>query len=407
MNQCSELNNEGIQGPTLTKEPINFSQIILHDPELRTQHLQSYHVYKITSIPFSMDGVYRRYSDFKLLYEALMILFPGVMIPSLPPKKLFGSTNETFVFKLRKPGLEHFLNYIQQIPILCESIPFQMFITRPEPYNELHKDIKLLVDERTYQSILADINHYYPKVISQNIPPTADRDIQTFYEFLKAQESKFQELTEACSKLAHITLDSSNLIHTMCKSLSNVYNIENDKLGTKNASRQTSVLDIFFQWHIDTKNVKDSYFEDLLQCFDYELCNIRSMLDLLAFRESMQNKYLKTKTKSLKWSEIATKCNTDKLRQQREHDMQVEVEEYSILQAITKLILFNEFNKSWRERIKEFKINMVHFAQAQGTYSQRLYQNWSPLASITLQSSSSSTSSSSSSSTTNIIEEKK
>lgn len=361
--------------------PVVFSQIVVHEPEIRSQRFSSYHVYKITSTPSVVDHVYRRYSDFIWLSETLVSLFPGIFVPSLPPKKAFGSGDEKYLLGLRRPALERFLNRILTTPILVESVPFQMFIARAHTFEDGQKDIKKLISDRNTQATLSAFQHYYPSVITHPLPTTADQDIQGLYEFLKQEDTRLTELTEQTSALANTISHSINHLNVIGMSLQNVYNAEKGYPNLPNPSRPDNVLENFTQWHVDLKESEDSYSSHLVRHFSHELEDTKNFLSLIASREAMRSKYEKTKAKSLKWADPAAKCDTDKLRTQRELDIRAEEEESSTLDAVTKLILFSEFNKVWSERMVEFKSNMIQFAQAQGTYAQRGYQNWSPLAS--------------------------
>lgn len=92
-----------------------FDKILVGEPELQGGLLSKYHVYKIQTEPPSGPGVPRRYSHFDWLRECLVKSFPGVFVPPLPPKKLLGKGDDTFLAE-RRSDLEHFLNRIRLSP---------------------------------------------------------------------------------------------------------------------------------------------------------------------------------------------------------------------------------------------------------------------------------------------------
>ena len=73
---------------------------------------KSYINYLISTSPFNYQ-VRRRYSDFEWLRNALLILYPGNILPPIPRKKynVVDRFNEIETEK-RKKGLEIFLNYL-------------------------------------------------------------------------------------------------------------------------------------------------------------------------------------------------------------------------------------------------------------------------------------------------------
>lgn len=373
----SQGNPDSVGGNT----PVVFSQIVVHEPEVRSARFSSYHTYKITSTPSVVDHVYRRYTDFVWLSESLHTLFPGIFVPPIPPKKTFGAADEKYISGLRRPGLERFLNRIISTPILVESIPFQMFICRAHTFEDGQKEIKKLISDRNVQATLAAFQHYYPSVITHPLPTTVDQDVQGLNEFLKQEETRLTELVDHSTTLSQTVSQSISTLNVIGMSFQNLYNAEKGYPNLPNPSRHDGVLENFTQWHVDLKESEDAFTSNLVRHFTHELDDTKVFLELVHLRESLRTKYEKTKAKSLKWADPSAKCDSDKLRTQRELEIRAEEEESSVLDAVTKLILFSEFNKTWSERMVEFKTNMIQFAQSQGTYAQRGYQNWSPLAS--------------------------
>jgi len=105
----------------------NVTNVTVGEPEIRGGALTKHHVYKITATPNSgVDHVFRRYRDFDWLRSVLAKTFPGVFIPPLPPKKIIGNQDDSFVHE-RRFDIERCLNRICQVPALATSIPFQVF----------------------------------------------------------------------------------------------------------------------------------------------------------------------------------------------------------------------------------------------------------------------------------------
>jgi hypothetical protein len=71
--------------------------------------------------------VWRRYNDFRWLYETLCIRYPGTIIPPLPAAKAFGNLDFSFI-KERKAELEFFIQSIVTHPILQKSFFLKIFL---------------------------------------------------------------------------------------------------------------------------------------------------------------------------------------------------------------------------------------------------------------------------------------
>ena len=105
---------------------------------------KSYINYLITTIPFNYQ-VRRRYSDFEWLRNALLILYPGNILPPIPRKKynVVDRFNEIETEK-RKKGLEIFLNYLLNDSLIRNCSLLEDFLKlNEENFNNMKKNVKL------------------------------------------------------------------------------------------------------------------------------------------------------------------------------------------------------------------------------------------------------------------------
>ncbi|XP_051933022.1 PX domain-containing protein kinase-like protein isoform X1 [Hippocampus zosterae] len=82
--------------------------------------------------------VIRRYSDFDVLNNSLMVC--GVSLP-LPPKKLIGNMDREFIAE-RQRGLQTYLDTVTQHPLLCVALPVKKFLD-PNNYSSNYTEIAL------------------------------------------------------------------------------------------------------------------------------------------------------------------------------------------------------------------------------------------------------------------------
>jgi hypothetical protein len=83
--------------------------------------------YKV--VAFDRQGEFnclRRYSDFEALREAWKKRITGLYFPFLPPKKIFGNTEQSHLEE-RCFLLEQFLRKVYKIPYLLNSEEFAVF----------------------------------------------------------------------------------------------------------------------------------------------------------------------------------------------------------------------------------------------------------------------------------------
>uniref|UniRef100_A0A674N2I8 PX domain containing serine/threonine kinase n=1 Tax=Takifugu rubripes TaxID=31033 RepID=A0A674N2I8_TAKRU len=82
--------------------------------------------------------VTRRYSDFDLLNNSLMVCGIGLL---LPPKKLIGNMDREFIAE-RQRGLQAYLDSVTQHPLLSCSLPVKKFLD-PNSYSANYTEIAL------------------------------------------------------------------------------------------------------------------------------------------------------------------------------------------------------------------------------------------------------------------------
>ena len=91
----------------------------------------SYLIYDITTAKLNWF-VNRRYSDFVWLREILISLFPTVLIPQLPKKKIGNRRFEDDFVEKRLKGLQNFLDEVLKNEILKTAEPLKTFLSLTE-----------------------------------------------------------------------------------------------------------------------------------------------------------------------------------------------------------------------------------------------------------------------------------
>ena len=101
--------------------------------------LKKYTAY-VVETPARGWRVLRRYKHFDWLYQQLSEAFSFRLVPTLPERKFFGRFAKNFIAR-RRAGLESFLNFIANHPIMCRSWALEAFLTT--------------MDKREWEAIMA------------------------------------------------------------------------------------------------------------------------------------------------------------------------------------------------------------------------------------------------------------
>ena len=104
--------------------------------------MNAYIAYKVNSSRTTTDAssfsVARRFSDFAWLREQLLRIFPGCIVPAMPPKAIKYTTNQledSFV-KRRAAGLQKFLIGVAQHAELRDSAHLSSFLEVRRDFQE-------------------------------------------------------------------------------------------------------------------------------------------------------------------------------------------------------------------------------------------------------------------------------
>jgi sorting nexin-1/2 len=109
--------------------------------ELKKQALGDYHEYPITGCDSNGDIlVLRRFNHFFEFRQALVMKYPGLYIPPLPPKKVTGKSEE-FTLTERQHFLDLFLKECANLKYLSQSQELNTFLHAPK---DLAKELEKL-----------------------------------------------------------------------------------------------------------------------------------------------------------------------------------------------------------------------------------------------------------------------
>ncbi len=127
----------------------------------------------------SFEGM-RRYNEFFTLRTILCQRWPGLFVPSIPPKKAVGNKDVFFIVE-RRYFLERFLKQMSQFSILLNSEEFRIF-ARPELTGG-HPDIQAQLSKLSKLSSDDISKRFYDGFGMNDVMFKAAADKQQDYEY--------------------------------------------------------------------------------------------------------------------------------------------------------------------------------------------------------------------------------
>lgn len=363
---------ENLERPQRTSEA---RVLTILAPEERKSNFKTYLVYPISAEP-PIPGVVtvsRRYSDFKWLHDILCQQYPGMFIPPLPPKKLFGNFDEAFVEE-RRVDLERFLNRLEQIPALSENLCFTMFLRRPEAsFKDGCKEVmdgiddSILFKTQTLQTLFPDLH-------AEELHEEAEQDlvrIKEFFDKTKAQLNTVHQCSIDVLQSYSSAKNESLLLHN---NLSELYHVEQNYPYRDSPSR-LNVADEFQQWaNFHTK--QERYFKrHILRNIRYELQDVEAILNELQRVTDIQNQYNKAHSKAESWRNYEKELSA-KEEVKKNEQLEAESQLKELLDIAIKIVLLNDVENIWRNKIEAFKRDMYEYSNKALQYYNEIADVW-------------------------------
>lgn len=149
----------------------------------------------------------RRYNDFFTFREVLSKRWPGIYIPGIPPKKLFGKNDRTTIH-LRNRTLNKFCAKISNIPFFAESEEFKIFINPNLPDTEVTKTLTNL-QNYNYQNILNNYEKFFYEYsnsqgeFNDNVYQQFNSYLDSWLKLIKLYKDKIYSYAEERSNYTH------------------------------------------------------------------------------------------------------------------------------------------------------------------------------------------------------------
>jgi hypothetical protein len=303
-------------------------------------------------------------------------MFPGIFVPPIPPKRMFGGKDDAFIEQIRRPGLERFLYRCSKIPILAESLPFQAFVTLTHSFDVSQKTIAKLLSQRRHEHYIKTYEYYFPLVLQQELPTSIDNDFLALVDFSKQKEAQLTDLATVAGELEATVAKQVKLLGKLTTGLSNSKDLEDGFQFTPTQVTKASTLDCFGMWSTELTKSEPHFGANLFAQYVQELEDTQSFIALLSTRKSLRSTADKSQQRALSWDAPNVKCQTDKQRTQRAVDIQTSEDDRQLSVFVDKIVWFQQFQGFWENLVNEYNANMIHFATSQSNYTRNLYHNF-------------------------------
>ena len=297
-----EKSKKFIQCQTLEKSKISDIEVksIISNPRKINDSLlkNSYLLYDITT-PKLNWFVNRRYSDFIWLREILISLFPTVLIPQLPKKKIGNRRFEEDFVQKRLKGLQHFLDEILTNELLKTSDPLITFLSFSER-GFFEQQMKVLTPKNINVDSILGIKSFTGKIQVADLENEQLANSKSYFNsvemFFKAQEDEIKNIKN--------NLNDYNIhMVEVCKHLEQMENgfSRLSQFYTR-ANLAKDICNVFEQYQIFFKNWKRIQINQtsiirnkLIEYFKYIKNKGLSLIELIKKQNDVQGEYNKIK----------------------------------------------------------------------------------------------------------------
>ena len=297
-----EKNKKEIQCQILEKSKISDIEVksIISNPRKINDSLlkNSYLIYDITT-PKLNWFVNRRYSDFVWLREILISLFPTVLIPQLPKKKIGNRRFEEDFVQKRLKGLQSFLDEILKNEVLKTSDPLITFLSFSER-GFFEQQMKVLTPKNINVDSILGIKSFTGKIEVADLENDQFNNSKTYFtsveNFFTAQEDELRNIKN--------NLNEYNIhMVEVCKHLEQMENgFSRLSQFYSKANLAKDICNVFEQYQIFFKNWKRIQINQtsiirnkLIEYFKYIKNKGLSLIELIKKQNEVQNDYNKIK----------------------------------------------------------------------------------------------------------------
>jgi sorting nexin-7/30/sorting nexin-8 len=352
-----------IKSPILQKSKISNIEIksIISNPRKINESLvkNSYLLYDITT-PKMNWYVNRRYSDFLWLREILSSMFPTILLPQLPKKKIGNRRFENDFVEKRIKGLQDFLDEILKNEIIKTAEPLISFLSLTER-GFFEQQMKLLTPKILNIDNIGSIGSFEGKI---EVADMEDEQYNNNKNYFNSVETFFNLSAEEIKNIKS-NLKEYNI--NMILASQNLEQVENGfcRLNQfyNKANLAKDICNVFEQYQIFFKNWKrlqinqtEIIRKKLNNYFNYIRNKGNSLVELIKKQNELQSDYNKMKENLLNKKENLWK------------KMEINKWEMNQMTQIDSVLLFRDKNYAFSKMCFQETMNLNNKGDLLGYY---------------------------------------
>ena len=352
-----------IKSPILQKSKISNIEIksIISNPRKINESLvkNSYLLYDITT-PKMNWYVNRRYSDFLWLREILSSMFPTILLPQLPKKKIGNRRFENDFVEKRIKGLQDFLDEILKNEIIKTAEPLISFLSLTER-GFFEQQMKILTPKILNIDNIGSIGSFEGKI---EVADMEDEQYNNNKNYFNSVETFFNLSAEEIKNIKS-NLKEYNI--NMILASQNLEQIENgfSRLNQfyNKANLAKDICNVFEQYQIFFKNWKrlqinqtEIIRKKLNNYFNYIRNKGNSLVELIKKQNELQSDYNKMKENLLNKKENLWK------------KMEINKWEMNQMTQIDSVLLFRDKNYAFSKMCFQETMNLNNKGDLLGYY---------------------------------------
>ena len=352
-----------IKSPILQKSKISNIEIksIISNPRKINESLvkNSYLLYDITT-PKMNWYVNRRYSDFLWLREILSSMFPTILLPQLPKKKIGNRRFENDFVEKRIKGLQDFLDEILKNEIIKTAEPLISFLSLTER-GFFEQQMKILTPKILNIDNIGSIASFEGKI---EVADMEDEQYNNNKNYFNSVETFFNLSAEEIKNIKS-NLKEYNI--NMILASQNLEQVENgfSRLNQfyNKANLAKDICNVFEQYQIFFKNWKrlqinqtEIIRKKLNNYFNYIRNQGNSLVELIKKQNELQSDYNKMKENLLNKKENLWK------------KMEINKWEMNQMTQIDSVLLFRDKNYAFSKMCFQETMNLNNKGDLLGYY---------------------------------------
>ena len=352
-----------IKSPILQKSKISNIEIksIISNPRKINESLvkNSYLLYDITT-PKMNWYVNRRYSDFLWLREILSSMFPTILLPQLPKKKIGNRRFENDFIEKRIKGLQDFLDEILKNEIIKTAEPLISFLSLTER-GFFEQQMKILTPKILNIDNIGSIASFEGKI---EVADMEDEQYNNNKNYFNSVETFFNLSAEEIKNIKS-NLKEYNI--NMILASQNLEQVENgfSRLNQfyNKANLAKDICNVFEQYQIFFKNWKrlqinqtEILRKKLNNYFNYIRNKGNSLVELIKKQNELQSDYNKMKENLLNKKENLWK------------KMEINKWEMNQMTQIDSVLLFRDKNYAFSKMCFQETMNLNNKGDLLGYY---------------------------------------